>query len=145
MTKMLASVTGPEEAAVALAGGADIIDLKDPARGALGAVDSRAVRDTVAAIAGRRAVSAVTGDTPMRPDAVLAAAETMAATGADYIKQGLFPGGEPEACIRALAPLSARTRLIAVLFADRGPDFSLVPLLAESGFAGAMLDTAGKS
>ena len=145
MTKMLASVTGPEEAAVALAGGADIIDLKDPARGALGAVDSRAVRDTVAAIAGRRAVSAVTGDTPMRPDAVLAAAETMAATGADYIKQGLFPGGEPEACIRALAPLSARTRLIAVLFADRGPDFSLLPLLAESGFAGAMLDTAGKS
>ena len=29
MTKMLASVTGPDEAEIAIAGGADIIDLKD--------------------------------------------------------------------------------------------------------------------
>ena len=37
MTLLLASVIGPDEAAVALAYGADIIDLKDPANGALGA------------------------------------------------------------------------------------------------------------
>jgi dihydroneopterin aldolase len=30
------------------------------------------------------------------------------------------------------------------MFADRVPDFDLVPLMREAGFAGAMLDTAGK-
>jgi (5-formylfuran-3-yl)methyl phosphate synthase len=145
MTRMLASVTGPDEAALVLAGGADIVDLKDPARGALGAVDPRTVRDTVAAVAGRCPVSAVTGDMAMEPAPVRAAAEEMAETGVEYIKQGIFPGGDPAGCIRALAPLAARARLIAVLFADRAPDLSLLPLLAGAGFTGAMLDTAGKT
>ncbi len=144
MTRMLASVTGPEEAEVALAGGADIIDLKDPARGALGAVAPAVVRATVARIAGRRPVSAVTGDVPMQPAAVTAAVEVMAETGADFLKLGIFPGGEIAACLHALAPLAARVQLIAVLFADRDPDLGLLPLLAEMGFQGAMLDTAGK-
>lgn len=37
MTKMLASVTGVEEAEIALSGRVDIVDLKNPAAGALGA------------------------------------------------------------------------------------------------------------
>jgi (5-formylfuran-3-yl)methyl phosphate synthase len=145
MTLMLASVTGPAEAEIVLAGGVDIVDLKDPARGALGAVEVETVRATVAAVAGRRPVSAVTGDLPMRPATVVAAAESMAGAGVDYVKQGLFPGGEPELCIRALAPLAERVRLVAVLFADRSPDFALLPLLAQAGFHAAMLDTADKS
>lgn len=145
MTLMLASVRGPEEAAVALAAGADIIDLKDPARGALGAVDVGTVRETVAIVAGARPVSAVTGDTRMDPAVVRAAVEAMTEAGVDYVKQGIFPGGDPAGCIRALSPIAARARLVAVLFADRGPDFSLLPVLAAAGFAGAMLDTAEKS
>src|SRR5712691_8352699 len=39
MTKFLASVRDVSEAEIALAAGADIIDLKEPARGALGAVE----------------------------------------------------------------------------------------------------------
>jgi dihydroneopterin aldolase len=144
MTRMLAAVSGPEEATLALAGGADVIDLKDPTRGALGAVDPAMVRATVALVAGRRPVSAATGEMPMQPDTVLPAARAMAAAGADMVEQGIFPGGAPKACIGALAPLAARTRLVAVLFADRAPDFGLLPLLAEHGFAGAMLDTAEK-
>ena len=35
-------------------------------------------------------------------------------------------------------------RLVAVLFADLGPDFELLPRLARAGFAGALLDTAHK-
>ena len=112
MTLMLASVTGPEEAEIVLAGGADIVDLKDPARGALGAVAVETVRATVAAVAGRRPVSAVTGDLPMQLGPVVAAAENMAGAGVDYVKQGIFPGGEPEQCIRALAPLAERIRLV---------------------------------
>jgi (5-formylfuran-3-yl)methyl phosphate synthase len=145
MTRMLASVTGPEEAEIALAAGADLIDLKDPSRGALGAQPVSVVRETVAAVAGRRPISAVTGDLPMQPPAVLAAATAMAETGVDYVKVGIFPGGDAAACIRALASLASQMRLVAVQFADRTPDPSLLAVAAEAGFAGAMLDTAMKS
>jgi dihydroneopterin aldolase len=144
MTRMLASVTGPQEAAIALAGGADVIDLKDPAQGALGAVTPDVIRTTVASIAGRRPVSAVAGDLPMHPDLLAETVRTLGATGVDYIKLGLFPGGDQAACIKALSNLAAQTRLIAVFFADASPDFSLLPLLHEFGFAGAMLDTQRK-
>jgi len=145
MTRMLASVTGPDEAEIALAGGADIIDLKDPSRGALGAVAARTVRETVDAVAGRRAVSAVTGDLPMEPRALVGAVREMTETGVDYVKVGIFRGGDPASCIDALAPLAARTRLVGVLFADASPDFSLLERLAEARFAGAMLDTQDKA
>ena len=61
MTGLLASVMTVEEAEAALAGGADIIDLKDPRRGALGALPAPVIRDCVAAIAGRQPVSATVG------------------------------------------------------------------------------------
>jgi FolB domain-containing protein len=144
MTMLLASVTGVEEAELALTQGADIIDLKDPTKGALGALDPKVVRAVVAVIGGRRPASAVTGDLPMEPNVVVNAAEAMAATGVDYVKVGLFPGPNREDCIRALAPVAGRTQLVGVLFADSEPDVGLLPLMAGAGFAGAMLDTARK-
>jgi len=144
MTLFLASVVGPEEATVALKHGADIIDLKDPGGGALGAAPPEAVRATVAALGGRRPVSAVTGDLPMQPDIVVAAVEAMAAAGVDYIKVGLFPDHGREDCIRALAGLARTIKIVGVMFADRGADNALLARMAASGFAGAMLDTAGK-
>lgn len=145
MTSMLASVGGPEEAEIAISGGADIIDLKDARAGALGALGPDVIIEAVKAIAGRRPVSAVTGDLPAEPEAILAAARSVAATGVDYVKVGLYPGPGRADAIRALAPLAAETRLIGVMFADHGADLDLVDLLAGSGFAGAMLDTAGKA
>jgi dihydroneopterin aldolase len=145
MTRMLASVTGPAEAEIALTGGADIIDLKDPSRGALGAVDDAIVRRTVGLVAGRRPVSAVAGDLPMEPAPLMAAVATLVEAGVDHVKLGIFPGGDPRGCVAALAPIAAKSSLIAVLFADLEPDFALLPLLTASGFGGAMVDTARKS
>jgi dihydroneopterin aldolase len=146
MTLMLASVTGPDEAEVAIAGGADIVDLKEPAAGARGALPAQRVAATVAAIAGRRRSSAVTGDLPMQAETVVAAAAAVAATGVDFVKVGLSPGAGREQVIRAIAPLAAETRIVGVLFADREQDAAaVVALCAEAGFAGVMLDTAGKS
>ena len=48
----LASVMTAAEADMTLHGGAGIIDCKDPASGALGALDAEAVRNIVAVIAG---------------------------------------------------------------------------------------------
>ena len=144
MTLLLASVTGPDEAALALAHGADMIDLKDASKGALGALDADVLRATVAAIGGRRPVSAVTGDLPMEPDVIAAAVARTAETGVDYVKVGLFPGPRRQDCIRVLSPLARRRKLVGVMFADRGADDALLELMAASGFAGAMLDTADK-
>ena len=144
MTLLLASVTGPDEAALVLAHGADIIDLKDASNGALGALAPDVVRATVAAVRGRRPVSAVSGDLPMEPQVVAAAVGIMARTGVDYVKVGLFPGLGREQCVRALAPLARTSKIIGVMFADCGADNALVQLMADCGFVGAMLDTADK-
>jgi FolB domain-containing protein len=144
MTLMLASVTGPQEAEIAVAHGADIIDLKDATKGAFGAVTLGVVRETIAAVKGRRPVSAVTGEVPMEPDRLVAAATAMADAGLAYVKVGLFPGPRRPDCIRALSALARRTRIVGVMFADEGADLTLLPLMAESGFAGALLDTAYK-
>ena len=145
MIHMLASVTGPDEAAVALAGGADIIDLKDPSQGALGAVSPAVLAATIAAVAGQRPVSAVAGDLPMELGPVRAA--VLARRAADFVKIGLFPAdaGARRAVIAGLADIAATTRLIAVFFADGDPDFSLLDDLEAAGFHGAMIDTMGKA
>ena len=59
-------------------------------------------------------------------------------------RSGLYPDAKRTGCIRALAALARRARLVGVMFADDGADPALVFLLAESGFAGVMLDTARK-
>ena len=144
MTLMLASVTGPQEAEIAVKHGAEIIDLKDSTSGAFGAVAPDVVRATVAAIRGRRPVSAVTGELPMDPATIVAAATAMADAGVAYIKVALFPSPRRPDCIRALAALARRTKIVGVMFADEGADQALLSVMADSGFAGAMLDTAHK-
>jgi dihydroneopterin aldolase len=145
MTMLLASVTGSREAELAISHGADIVDLKDPAKGALGALEPSVVRDAVSVIAGRRPASAVIGDLPMEPDQINAAVRTMAATGVDYVKVGLFAGPRRGDCVRALAALARGTKIVGVMFIDCEPDNELIGLMAASGFAGAMLDTARKN
>jgi uncharacterized protein (UPF0264 family) len=145
MTGMLASVRDLDEALLALAAGTDLIDLKAPARGALGALPRGVVRNIVDRIGGRRPVSATVGDLPMEPLPVREAAENMAACGVDYVKIGFFPGGDWAQTITALTPLAARgNRLVAVLFGDRNPDARWLADIAAAGFTGAMLDTMDK-
>jgi (5-formylfuran-3-yl)methyl phosphate synthase len=143
-TKLLASVMNLEEAQIALDGGADIIDLKNPFAGALGALPLDDIRAIVKMINKQRPVSATIGDLPMEPEIICAAVEATAKTGVDYIKIGFFKSDNLRACITALSPLAQQHKLIAVLFADQHPDFSLLDDLAKAGFHGVMLDTADK-
>lgn len=144
MTGLLASVKDPAEAALAVAGGADLIDLKDPATGALGALPPDLLAACVEAVAGRRLVSATIGDVALAAAPVLAGVDRALAAGVDIIKIGLF-AGDLDACLAALAPRAAAgTLLVAVLFADRRPDPGVLVRLAAAGFVGAMLDTMDK-
>ena len=70
MTRMLASVADAAEADVVLQLGADVVDLKDARRGALGAVPLDTAREAIAAVARRRETSAALGDPPYDEDSV---------------------------------------------------------------------------
>ncbi len=144
MTFMLASVTGTEEAQIAVRHGADIIDLKD-VTSTFGAVSPEVIRATVEAVARRRPVSAVTGELEMEPKALMQATAAIADAGVNYVKVGLYPDPRRDDCVRALAPLARRVSLIGVMFADHGADETLIALMADSGFAGMMIDTAHKT
>ena len=140
MTRLLASVKSLHEARLALACGVDIIDLKDPEAGVLGALPPDTVARVVRMVDRRCKVSATLGDLPMQPKILCETAAQFAATGVDFIKVGFFCAAKD--CIAALA---GKARLIAVLFVDRSPDFKLLADFADAGFAGVMLDTAGKT
>lgn len=144
MTLFLASVRNVAEAEIARLAGADIIDLKDPSRGALGAVDLETARRVVDSIAGRVPVSATIGDLPMQPEVIRDAVIERASCCVGYVKFGLFPGGEPQACFQALRPVALSVRLILVLFADALPTFDAVSAASDMGATGIMLDTAEK-
>ena len=156
MTALLASVTDLGELETALKAGVDILALKKPALGALGAWDIHDLIPAVRLVEGRKPGSATIGDFPMEPKCLSAAVAATASTGVDFVKVGFFafPGnngggdeaGETQACIKAIGNCdSAAARLVAVLFADQEPDFSLLPVLAENRFSGVMLDTADKN
>jgi uncharacterized protein (UPF0264 family) len=145
MTGMLASVNSAVEALLVLSADVDIIDLKQPALGALGALDIAIIKQIVAGIDGRCPVSATIGDLPVRPDPVFKSVKAMAETGVDYIKIGFFPGDNWSGTVNKLSALTGQNlALIAVLFADTQPDLSIMSLLKDAGFSGVMLDTMNK-
>jgi uncharacterized protein (UPF0264 family) len=80
----------------------------------------------------------------MQAEAIRDAVIERASCGVDYVKFGLFPGGDPQACFQALRPIALRVRLILVLFADVMPTFDAVSAASEMGATGIMLDTADK-
>jgi uncharacterized protein (UPF0264 family) len=62
VTKLLVSVRNAVEAQAALEGGADVIDVKEPAHGALGAAHPRVWGEVLEVVAGRVPVSAALGE-----------------------------------------------------------------------------------
>lgn len=62
MTGLLVSVRDASEALAALYGGADIIDIKEPLNGALGAAELSVWRAVTDIVAGARPVSAALGE-----------------------------------------------------------------------------------
>jgi len=146
MTGMLASVNSLDEALLILKTSVDIIDLKDPEHGALGALSTKTIAEIVHAINHEKPVSATIGDIPMQPELVFNAAKAIAKTGVDYIKIGFFPDGDWEGCLSELTKLTKlENRLIAVLFADTQPSFKIIKPIQGAGFTGVMLDTMDKS
>jgi (5-formylfuran-3-yl)methyl phosphate synthase len=80
--RLLVSVVSGEEAQHALAGGADIVDVKDPGEGALGAPAPSVLADVVRVVGAGAPVSVALGDLPDLPHtAALSAAPAMSRSG----------------------------------------------------------------
>lgn len=154
--QLLVSVTSPAEALAALAGGADVVDAKDPAAGALGAVTLPTLRDIHAAVAGGRPLTAALGDAAVEAETERAA-RAFAAAGAALVKVG-FAGISDPARATALAAAAVRGAadgsseaggVVVVAYADAArvaspsPDASL-DVATRAGARGVLLDTADK-
>ncbi len=147
MTKWLASVQSVSEANILLPVLPDILDMKNPSQGALGALPTSTVSEIVELIDGQCQTSATIGDLAMDEALIAPAMINMAKTGVDYVKIGIFPDADLINCIKQLKATvtSLSTPVIAVLFADKPIDEAVYAELAESGFKGIMMDTAIKN
>ena len=148
---LLISVCTLDEAKIALAQGADIIDLKNPHAGALGALPLADIRSIVAHIklqpmTQKILTSATLGDLPMQAEQWLPQLDQVIATGVDIIKIGFFATEDYEGCMQALLPYTqAGHQLIAVMFAEITYPDSLLADIKQAGFLGVMLDTQIKN
>ncbi len=146
MTGMLASVTSVEEAQVVLKAGVDIIDLKNPEQGALGALETHVVGTVVKSISGKTLTSATVGDIESSDPSLSKLIVNMANTGVDYVKVGLFDDYAKESFIEVLDQAAKKNiKIIVVLFAENYTTLTLQDHLLKSEISGLMLDTKNKT
>ena len=148
MARLLVSVRSAAEARAALAGGADLIDVKEPARGPLGRADARVWREVRAAVPADVPVSVALGELtewlaapPPRPDEFL---------GLSFRKLGL--AGADARALRELPEVRRQPGppWIAVAYSDwhaaAAPDPDAVLEAAiRDGCAGVLVDTWRKT
>lgn len=144
--RMLVSVRSVAEAALAVQGGADFIDLKEPGAGALGGLPLATVRGIVQWLRlGGVAlpVSATIGDHPMsRLAEVMARVQAVGECAVDYVKVGIEPGPCARSVLDALA--ASGWSVVPVFIADPGLDPALIAHACSLPFPALMLDTADK-
>jgi uncharacterized protein (UPF0264 family) len=96
--RLLVSVVDADEARAAAAANADIVDVKNPGEGSLGAPSPAVIEGVRAAVPGHLPVSAAIGDMPDLPGTAALAALGAARSGAAFVKVGLWGvSTEPEA------------------------------------------------
>jgi uncharacterized protein (UPF0264 family) len=154
MTHLLVSVRSAAEAEAALAGGAALIDVKEPAAGSLGRAADGAITDVLHAVGGRRPVSAALGELLETSREDLPAGVTDLAYVkwglASYRAQGPGPGWlDLRRAVERVAARSPSCRVVAVAYADwrraRAPAPEEVCAFARKYQTGPfLLDTWGK-
>jgi (5-formylfuran-3-yl)methyl phosphate synthase len=155
--RLLVSVADAAEASAAAAAGADIVDVKNPAEGSLGAPSPAVIASVRAAVPPVLPVSAAIGDMPNLPGTAALAALGAAHSGAKFVKVGLWGvsteedavallravrdavAGVPDAVVVAGAYADARRTEHAPLAPE------LLPRVARAaGVEACLLDTAVK-
>jgi (5-formylfuran-3-yl)methyl phosphate synthase len=120
MPRLLVSVRNATEANHALQGGADLIDIKEPARGSLGQADALIIREIAVVVGAQRPLSAALGeliDTNCEPPPV----------DLSFVKWGLRGCGNvpnwPDLLVEredAVKQVNPMCQAVAVIYADGG-------------------------
>ena len=153
--RLLVSVTDASEARVAVDGDVDIVDVKNPAEGSLGAPGPRVIEQVREVVPLERPVSAAIGDLPNLPGTAALAALGAARSGAAYVKVGLWGTSTTEEAVAVLRAvrdaLDGGTTVIAAAYADAErvsggplPPRAVVAAARQAGVGGCLLDTAVK-
>ena len=154
--KLLISPTDEKDAIDAVKGGADIIDVKNPVEGSLGAPLPILIRKVRESVPKTIPISAALGDVPKLPGTIAQAALGAAIAGANYVKIGLMGprnAGDAvnvvKAVVNTLSEFNPSVITVAALYADYRRAGTLnpaeLPGIAEEAHAGfAMIDTAIK-
>ena len=154
--RLLVSPMNMVEAQAALDGGADIIDVKNPKEGSLGANFPWTIRAVADLARGRAPLSATIGDLDYKPGTASLAALGAAYAGADYVKAGLLGIKSADQAeemmagiVRAVKDYDAGKKVVASGYSDFARVGSLSPLLlpiaaAKAGADVVMVDTAVK-
>jgi (5-formylfuran-3-yl)methyl phosphate synthase len=116
MTGLLVSVRSAVEAEIALAGGADIIDVKEPRRGALGPADPSVWKEILQKVGNKVATSAALGEL-MGESTIELAAQTR---GFSFAKVGLsnWRHGARIKWFKTVQDLPPSVLLVPVIYAD---------------------------
>lgn len=146
-TGLLISVHSADEVEAALAGGADLIDVKEPSRGALGMAEAEVVAAVIQKVKKRVPVSAALGE--WGPNA-LTEAHWHLELKLDYVKWGLAgytpTPGWGEDLLDTRRELPAGMEMVAVAYADwekakSVPPIELVRFAKRFRFRAFLLDT----
>jgi hypothetical protein len=147
---LLVSVRTAEEVAAALAGGADLIDVKEPAKGPLAPAEAEVVAAVIDAVDGKVPVSAALGE--WSPNAITEAHWHLELP-LQYVKWGLAgyapaPGwGEDLLDTRRELPISTEMVLVAYADWERAksvPPAEVAKFAKRFRFKAFLLDTWGK-
>lgn len=154
--KLLVSPQNAQEAAEAIAGGAEIIDVKNPSEGPLGANFPWVIKQIRQLTPKNLQVSCTIGEAPSIPASIALAAYGAASLGVDYVKVGLYGTKTLQNAVtllhnvsRAVKDCNPKIKVVAAGYADFQRAQSIDPLLvpqaaAEAKVEVAMLDTAVK-
>ena len=155
--KLLVSVVDAGEASAAAAAGADIVDVKNPAEGSLGAPSPSVIAAVRAAVPAELPVSAAIGDMPDLAGTAALAALGAAHSGASFVKVGLWGVQTEPAAVALLRAVRggvggvAGAEVVACAYADAPrvahaplPPQLLAPAASAAGVRICLLDTAVK-
>ena len=154
--KLLISPMNEKEASQAIAGGADIIDVKNPKEGALGANYPWVIKRIKEITPKNLEVSCTLGEVGNLPGSISLAALGAASLGVDYIKMGLYGIKTPQEAIfllqnasRAAKECNPKIKVAVAGYADAERIGAINPLLIpeiahKSQVDVAMIDTSVK-
>jgi uncharacterized protein (UPF0264 family) len=152
--RLLVSVRSADEVSAALVGGADIIDVKEPSRGTLGAADPRVVAAIAAEVPSAIALSIALGDPDAASVRSVVGRLALRREAGDVILKLGFAGATDEAEMTArlsaaISGSSSPTKLVAVAYADWQRAGAPLPsailhAAARAGISGVLMDTFTK-